>query len=128
MGKKDKEHRAKIAKRNVKSNQEKYAMQNALNKIMKRMAEEKEAENLSVSVGEKEVPFQVESLPVGNSIVNFKEENPEFMSINQIPIDDFKSKHPELIMGNDEELREEFPLNIEGPDMPLDVDTTEEEI
>ena len=30
-------------------------------------------------------------------------------------------------MGNDEELREEFPLNIEGDDMPLDVDTTEEE-
>ena len=40
---------------------------------------------------------------------------------------EFKDKHPELIMGNDEELREEFPLNIEGPDMPLDVDTTEEE-
>jgi hypothetical protein len=40
---------------------------------------------------------------------------------------DFKSKHPELIMGNDEVLREEFPLNIEGDDMPLDVDTTEEE-
>ena len=40
---------------------------------------------------------------------------------------DFKSRHPELIMGNDEILREEFPLNIEGPDMPLDVDTTEEE-
>ena len=97
MGKKDKEHRAKIAKRNVKSNQEKYAMQNALNKIMKRMAEEKEAENLSVSVGEKEVPFQVESLPVGNSIVNFKEENPEFMSINQIPIDDFESNNNEPI-------------------------------
>jgi hypothetical protein len=73
MGKKDKEHRAKVAKRNVKSNQDKYAMQNALNKIMKRMAEEKEVENLSVSVGDKEVPFQVESIPVGNSIVNFKE-------------------------------------------------------
>lgn len=83
MGKKDKEHRAKIAKRNVKSNQEKYAMQNALNKIMKRMVEEKEAENLSVSVGEKEVPFQVESLPVGNSIVNFKEENPQLLTVEK---------------------------------------------
>ena len=36
---------------------------------------------------------------------------------------DFKSRHPELIMGNEEEL----PFNIEETDMPLDVDTTEEE-
>ena len=83
MGKKDKEHRAKVAKRNVKSNQDKYAMQNALNKIMKRMAEEKEVENLSVSVGDKEVPFQVESLPVGNSIVNFKEENAQLLTVEK---------------------------------------------
>jgi hypothetical protein len=83
MGKKDKEHRSKVAKRNVKSNQEKYAMQNALNKIMKKMAEEKEAETLSVSVGEKEVPFQVESLPVGNSIVNFKEENAQLLTVEK---------------------------------------------
>ena len=28
------------------------------------------------------------------------------------------------MMGNDEELRETFPLNIEGHNMPLDIDET----
>ena len=31
------------------------------------------------------------------------------------------------MMGNDEELRETFPLNIEGHNMPLDIDETKEE-
>ena len=75
MGKKAKEHRAKVEKRNRRIAQEKYAMQNALNKMMKQMAEQQEAESLNVSVGEQEVPFSVVNDVELNSIVEFKEEN-----------------------------------------------------
>jgi hypothetical protein len=75
MGKKAKEHRAKVEKRNKRIAQEKYAMQNALNKLMKQMAEQQETESLNVSVGEKEVPFSVVNDVELNSIVEFKEEN-----------------------------------------------------
>ena len=65
MGKKDKEHRAKVAKRNKRIGQDKYAMQNAFNRIMKQMAEAKnneELENeLNVKVGNSEIPFSVVS-------------------------------------------------------------------
>jgi len=73
MGKKAKEHRAKVAQRNKRIAQEKYAMQNALNKLMKQMAEQQEAESLNVSVGEQEVPFSVVNDVELNSIVEFKE-------------------------------------------------------
>ena len=148
MGKEAKKHRAKVAKRNAKVKEQKSGMQKAFDLLMKQqidaMANE---ENLKAQIGDQDLNFEVveektidhafkftpneeESQKINKEFegnVSFKKENPEFMSINQITIDDFKSKHPELIMGNDEELREEFPLNIEGPDMPLDVDTTEEE-
>jgi len=75
MGKKAKEHRAKVAKRNRRITQERYAMQNALNKMMKQMAEQQEAESLNVSVGEQEVPFSIVNDVELNSIVEFKEEN-----------------------------------------------------
>jgi hypothetical protein len=85
MGKKTKDHRVKVEKRNKRIAQEKYAMQNALNKLMKQMAEQQETESLNVSVGEKEVPFSVVNDVELNSIVEFKEENgqmfePEFDS------------------------------------------------
>ena len=79
MGKKAKEHKAKVEKRNRRIAQEKYAMQNALNKMMKQMAEQQEAEKLNVSVGEKEVPFSVVDEVQPNSIVEFKEENFEIL-------------------------------------------------
>ena len=75
MGKKAKEHRAKIEKRNKKVANEKYAMQNALNKMMKQMAEQQEVEKLNVTVGEQEVPFSVVDETELNSIVEFKEQN-----------------------------------------------------
>jgi hypothetical protein len=75
MGKKAKEHRTKIEKRNKRIAQEKYAMQNALNKLMKQMTEQQEAESLNVSVGEQEVPFSVVDETELNSIVEFKEQN-----------------------------------------------------
>jgi hypothetical protein len=75
MGKKAKEHRAKVAQRNKRIAQEKYAMQNALNKMMKQMAEQQEVENLNVTVGGQEVPFSVVEESELSSIVEFKEEN-----------------------------------------------------
>jgi hypothetical protein len=75
MGKKTKDHRVKVEKRNKRIAQEKYAMQNALNKMMKQMAEQQETESLNVSVGEQEVPFNVVNDVELNSIVEFKEEN-----------------------------------------------------
>ena len=75
MGKKAKEHRAKIEKRNKKVANEKYAMQNALNKMMKQMAEQQEVEKLNITVGEQEVPFSIVDETELNSIVEFKEQN-----------------------------------------------------
>jgi hypothetical protein len=110
MGKKDKEHRSKVAKRNKRINQEKSGMQKAFDKLMEEQIQKlKTNEGLNVDLSGSTIPFEVFDKDQLDSIV------------------DFKSKHPELIMGNDEELTEEFPLNIEGDDMPLDVDTTEEE-
>jgi len=110
MGKKDKEHRAKVAKRNKRINQEKSGMQKVFDKLMEEQIQKlKTDEGLNVGLSGSTMPFEIFDKDQLDSIV------------------DFKSKHPELIMGNDEVLREEFPLNIEGDDMPLDVDTTEEE-
>jgi hypothetical protein len=75
MGKKAKEHRAKIEKRNKKVANEKYAMQNALNKMMKQMAKQQEVEKLNITVGEQEVPFSIVDETELNSIVEFKEQN-----------------------------------------------------
>ena len=77
MGKKAKEHRAKIEKRTKRVAQERYAMQNTLNKLMKQMTEQQEVESLNVSVGEQEVPFSVVDETELNSIVEFKENNSE---------------------------------------------------
>jgi len=106
MGKKDKEHRAKVAKRNKRVNQEKSGMQKAFDKLMEEQIEKlKNNEGLNVDLSGGTIPFEVFDKDHLDSIV------------------DFKGRHPELIMGNEEEL----PLNIEGHDIPLDVDTTEEE-
>jgi hypothetical protein len=75
MGKTAKAHRAKIEKRNKKVANEKYAMQNALNKMMKQMAEQQEVEKLNITVGEQEVPFSIVDETELNSIVEFKEQN-----------------------------------------------------
>ena len=45
MGKKAKAHRAKVAKRNKRIEQKKYSAQNALNKLIEKMALKKEEEN-----------------------------------------------------------------------------------
>ena len=106
MGKAAKEHRAKVAKRNNKLDQKKSGMQKAFDKLMEEQIEKlKNNEGLNVDLSGGTIPFEVFDKDHLDSIV------------------DFKGRHPELIMGNEEEL----PLNIEGHDIPLDVDTTEEE-
>ena len=118
MGKKDKEHRAKVAKRNAKVKEQKSGMQKAFDLLMKQqidaMANE---ENLKAQIGDQELNFEVveektidhafkftpneeESQKINKEFegnVSFKEENPEFMSINQITIDDFESNNDEPI-------------------------------
>jgi hypothetical protein len=62
-------------------------MQNALNKLMKQMAEQQEAEkmeeNLGVNVGGSQVPFSVVTDEELNSIVEFKENNPDMFNFIQ---------------------------------------------
>jgi hypothetical protein len=118
MGKKDKEHRSKVAKRNAKVKEQKSGMQKAFDLLMKQqidaMANE---ENLKAQIGDQELNFEVveektidhafkftpneeESQKINKEFegnVSFKEENPEFMSINQITIDDFESNNNEPI-------------------------------
>jgi hypothetical protein len=86
--------------------QKKSGMQKAFDKLMEEQIQKlKNNEGLNVGLSGSPIPFEVFDKDHLDSIV------------------DFKSRHPELIMGNEEEL----PFNIEETDMPLDVDTTEEE-
>ena len=118
MGKEAKKHRAKVAKRNAKVKEQKSGMQKAFDLLMKQqidaMANE---ENLKAQIGDQDLNFEVveektidhafkftpneeESQKINKEFegnVSFKEENPEFMSINQIPIDDFESNNDEPI-------------------------------
>jgi len=106
MGKKDKEHKAKVAKRNKRISQEKSGMQKAFDKLMEDQIQKlKNGDGLNVNLSGNTVPFEVFEKDELDSIVDFKE------------------KHPELIMGNDEE----YPFNVEGSNMILDINTTEEE-
>jgi hypothetical protein len=94
--------------------QQKSGMQKAFDKLMEEQIQKlKNNEGLNINLSGKTMPFEVFDKDTLDSIVEFKE------------------KHPELIMGDDvelkEDLRKDFPLNIEGSDMSLDVDTIEEE-
>lgn len=87
MGKREKEHRAKVAKRNRKLAQDRYSMQNAMNRIMEQIRQQKDnektAESLEVKVGESQVPFTVIDESELNSIVEFKEENQEIFDVEK---------------------------------------------
>jgi hypothetical protein len=87
MGKAAKAHRAKVEKRNRRIGQEKYKMQNSLNKLMEMMAKQKDAEetekNLNISVGGSEVPFSVVEEDDLNTIVEFKENNQEMFDVEK---------------------------------------------
>jgi|688.fasta_scaffold304879_1 hypothetical protein len=91
MGKAAKAHRAKVEKKNRRIAQERYAMQNALNKMMKQMAEQKDAESLeqqlNVTVGGNETPFSVIDDTELNSIVEFKENNQGMFQVEEPEFD-----------------------------------------
>jgi len=60
MGKRAKEHRKKVAKRNQRIAAEKTKMQRVFNKLLEEQMEKfKEAENLNVQVGDKPLEFSV---------------------------------------------------------------------
>ena len=85
MGKKAKEHRAKVAKRNKRIAQEKSGMQKAFDKLMEeQILKLKNGDGLNVDLSGSTMPFEVFEKEHLDSIVNFKE------------------NHPELIMGDDE--------------------------
>ena len=85
MGKKAKEHRAKVAKRNKRIAQEKSGMQKAFDKLMEEQIQKLKTNNeLNVESSEGSIPFEIFDKDQLDSIVNFKE------------------NHPELIMGDDE--------------------------
>jgi hypothetical protein len=87
MGKAAKEHRAKVAKRNNKLAQQKSGMQKAFDKLMEEQIQKLKTNNeLNVESSEGSMPFEIFDKDQLDSIVNFKE------------------SHPDLIMGNDEDV------------------------
>jgi hypothetical protein len=87
MGKKAKEHRAKVAKKNRIIAQEKYATQKAIEKMMEKMKAQSE---MDVKIGDESVPFEVlgeaESLLVQQTLDNVEPQfdNSESPVENQI--------------------------------------------
>jgi hypothetical protein len=130
MGKKAKEHRAKVAKKNRIVAQQKYAMQNALNKVMKEMAEKMEADKLEVKVGNENVPFEVIAEPMetgikgfeSGNIVDFKESNPELLEA------DFdKDNEPEFDSAGFTIEDREININVDGTFVESNIETEQEE-
>lgn len=104
MGKKAKEHRKKVAKRNQRISQQRYSAQNALTKLMKEMALKKDAENITIESGGKEVPFEVITEPMISGIKGFElSDEPKFDSAG-------------FSIEDREEIRNVFPANVEGSD------------
>ena len=111
MGKKDKEHRKKVAARNARIKQQKSGMQKAFDRLIQEQLNKMKEDEIKAEVGGNEVNFEVvedrviehafkftpndqESAKINNQFegnVTFKEENPEFISINQTPISDLES-------------------------------------
>ena len=80
-----KAHRTKIAKRNKLISQEKSGMQKAFDRLMEEQIQKlKNGEGLSIESSGNTIPFEVFGKEHLDSIV------------------DFKGRHPELLMGNDE--------------------------
>ena len=117
MGKSAKEHRAKVAKRNAKVKEQKSGMQKAFDLLLQQQIDKMKEEEIKAQVGDQDLNMEIvedrvidhafkftpnedESAKINKEFegnVSFKEENPEFMSINQITIDDFESNNNEPI-------------------------------
>lgn len=118
MGIRKKEHRAKVAKRNAKVKEQKSGMQKAFDLLLQQQIDKMKEEEIKAQVGEQDLNMEIVEDRVIDHAFKFTPNEEESQKIN---------KEFEEIMGNDEELRETFPLNIEGHNMPLDIDETEEE-
>ena len=74
MGKKDKEHRAKVAKRNAKVKEQKSGMQKAFDLLMKQQIEKlKENDGVDVSLSGQPLTFSI----VDQNTPEINEENKE---------------------------------------------------
>lgn len=108
MGTKKKEHRKKVEKRNLKIKQQKSGMQKAFDLLLQQQMEKmKESNDLEVKSGNQDLNFEVVEERVIDSPFNFVPNEEESLKINK----EF----------NDEDLREQYPLNVEGSDMPIDL-------
>lgn len=118
MGKSTKEHRAKVAKRNAKVKEQKSGMQKAFDLLLQQQIDKMKEEEIKAQVGDQDLNMEIVEDRVIDHAFKFTPNEEESQKIN---------KEFEEIMGNDEELRETFPFNIEGHNMPLDIDETKEE-
>lgn len=108
MGTKKKEHRKKVEKRNLKIKQQKSAMQKTFDLLMKQQIDNmSNEENFKAKIGDQDLNFEVVEDRVIDGSFNFVPNEEESLKINK----EF----------NDEDLREQYPLNVEGSDMPIDL-------
>ena len=66
MGKKAKEHKAKVAKRNAKLAQQKSGMQKAFDMLVQQQLEKLKNDELTAKVGDKEINMEV----IENSVID----------------------------------------------------------
>ena len=110
MGKKAKEHRAKVAKRNAKIKQKKSGMQKAFDLLLQEQLKKLKDDEMKIEVQGNDINYEVvehktidhafkftpneeESAKINKEFqgnVSFKEENPEFLSVNQISVNEFE--------------------------------------
>jgi hypothetical protein len=93
MGKKTKEHRRRVEKRNRRINQEKYMMKKQIDKLFEgRLDDIKNESNLDVKLGDKNIPFSiVEDTGIfPNMSLNSELNNLDFTDNNEGNVVDFE--------------------------------------
>lgn len=83
MGKKAKEHRKKVAKRNVKLAQQKSGMQKAFDMLVQQQIEKLKEDELKAQVGENEINMEVIEDRVVDHAFSFIPNPEESAKINQ---------------------------------------------
>lgn len=84
MGKKAKEHRAKVAKRNVKLVQQKSAMQKAFDMLMKAQIEQlQNNENIKAEINGQELGFEIIDKKEPENTIQLKINEQESAKINK---------------------------------------------
>lgn len=121
MGKKAKEHRRKVEKRNKKINQEKYVMKKQIDKLFEQRIGGMSPEDISVKLNDKDLPFNIIE---DNGIFPNTKLNEEVKSL------DFTDSNNDQFV--DIEITEEEPMYDSAgytiDDREVDVDTTSEPI